>query len=645
MKRLLFVSAFFICSYADAQMIITGAANKIMTPEMLWSLGRVSATGLSKDKKNVIFTVSIPSVEENKSKRRQYIIPVVGGDAKEITSTDDLLVNDKISPDGKYIISSNSVSIKKVKGSDLYTDLPKSNAYVFTSLNYRHWDTWEDGKFDHVFLAPRGLEDKVGEMKDLMPNEPFDCPQKPFGGDEDFIWNPDSKHVLYVAKKKFGTDYALSTNTDLYEYDITTGTTKNLTEENKGYDVAPAYNNKGELAWLQMKRDGYEADKQDIVVSNGKTKINLTNQRDDIHVESFKWSDDNKNIFFIAPINGTLQLFKVNNPGLTKIAVTISQITKGDFDVSSIVGQSGNTLIVSQTDMNHAPELYTVDLSNGSMKQLTHVNDAAYNTIGMVKTERRFVTTSDNKKMLVWMIYPPNFDPSKKYPTLLYCQGGPQSPLTQSYSFRWNFQLMASQGYIIVAPNRRGMPGHGTLWNEQVSKDWGGLVIKDYLNAIDDASKLPFVDKNRRGCVGASFGGFSVFELAGIHEGRFKTFISHDGVFDFRSMYGTTDEMFFENWEKGGAYWDKKNVVAQRSFSQSPSNFVDKWNTPIMIVQGGKDYRVPIEQGQGAFQAAQLKGIKSKFLYLPDENHWVLSAQNALVWQREFYKWLDETLK
>ena len=516
--------------------------------------------------------------------------------------------------------------------------------YVFTSLNYRHWDTWEDGKFDHVFLAPM-INNKPGDAKDLMMNEPFDCPTKPFGGDEDFIWNPDSKHILYVAKKKFGTDYALSTNTDLYEYDITTGTTKNLTEENKGYDLAPAYNSKGELAWLQMKREGYEADKQDIIVSNGKTKINLTNQRDDIHVESFKWSDDNKNIFFVAPINGTLQLFKVNYPGLTKIAITISQITKGDFDVSSIVGQSENTLVVSRTDMNHAPELYTVDLSNGSMKQLTHINDAVYNTIGMVKTERKFITTSDNKKMLVWMIYPPNFDPAKKYPTLLYCQGGPQSPLTQSYSFRWNFQLMASQGYIIVAPNRRGMPGHGTLWNEQVSKDWGGLVIKDYLNAIDDASKLPYIDKTRRGCVGASFGGFSVFELAGVHEGRFKTFISHDGVFDFKSMYGTTDEMFFENWEKGGAYWDKKNVVAQRSFSQSPSNFVDKWNTPIMIVQGGKDYRVPIEQGQGAFQAAQLKGIKSKFLYLPDENHWVLSAQNALVWQREFYKWLDETLK
>ncbi|MEO8116340.1 MAG: alpha/beta fold hydrolase, partial [Bacteroidota bacterium] len=298
-----------------------------------------------------------------------------------------------------------------------------------------------------------------------------------------------------------------------------------------------------------------------------------------------------------------------------------------------------------RTDMNHAAEIYSVALSDGGMTQLSHVNDQAYKNIAMCKTERRFVTTTDNKKMLVWVIYPPSFDPAKKYPTLLYCQGGPQSALTQFYSFRWNFQLMASQGYIIVAPSRRGMPGFGTAWNEEISKDWGGQAMKDYLSAIDDVSKEPFVDKNRLGCVGASYGGFSVFELAGMHNKRFKTFIAHDGVFDFRSMYGTTDEMWFENWEKGGAYWDKNNAVAQKSFSQSPSNFVDKWDTPIMIVQGGRDYRVPIEQGQQAFQAAQLRGIKSKFVYLPEENHWVLKPQNAMVWQREFFGWLKETLK
>ncbi|AXE18775.1 S9 family peptidase [Runella rosea] len=623
---------------------LSTTAQTLLTPELLWKMGRVSALGLSKDKQFVVYSVSIPNVEENKSQRKTYKMPVKGGAAVEITNTDSLLANTKISSDGKFIISSDAVKVINITGADKYPDLKKSNAYVFTSLNYRHWDTWEDGKFDHVFMAPL-VNGKPGTPKDIMAGEPHDCPQKPFGGDEDFIWHPDGKRIVYVTKKKFGTAYAVSTNTDLFEYDITTGITKNLTEENKGYDVAPEFNSRGQLAWLQMKRDGYESDKQDIVVMNGTVKMNLTQQRDDIHVEGFRWSDDGRSIYFWAPTNGTLQLFSVTYPGLTKMMPFITQITKGDFDVTGIVGQTGSTLIVSRTDMNHPAELYTVDIATGAMQQLTHVNDEALKTLANCKTERRFVTTTDNKKMLVWVVYPPNFDPTKKYPTLLYCQGGPQSPLTQFYSYRWNLQLMASQGYIIVAPNRRGMPGHGTQWNEQVSKDWGGLVMKDYLSAIDDVSKEPFVDKNRRGCIGASFGGFSVFAMASMHAKRFKTFISHDGIFDFRSMYGSTEEVFFENWEKGGPYWDKKNAVAQRSFGQSPSNFVEKWDTPIFIIQGGKDYRVPLEQGLQAFQAAQLRGIKSKLLYLPDENHWVLSAQNALVWQREFYNWLDETLK
>jgi dipeptidyl aminopeptidase/acylaminoacyl peptidase len=532
--------------------------------------------------------------------------------------------------------------VKKISGADYYPELAKSNAYIFDNLNDRHWDKWEDGSFDHVFVTTVG---KPEEEKDIMPDEPYDCPQKPFGGDEDYIWNPDSKHVVYVAKKKYGKDYAVSTNTDLYEYDITTGTTKSLTEGKMGYDVNPSYNKNGTLAWLSMKRDGYEADKQDILAFTGMGVVNLTKHRDDIHVEGFKWSDDGRNIFFWAPINGTLQLFEVDYTGDTQKLPDIRQITNGDFDITGIVGQDGNKLIVSRTDMNHAAELFALDISSGSMKQVTYVNDAAYKTVDKCKTERRFVTTTDGKKMLVWVIYPPDFDPGKKYPTLLYCQGGPQSALTQFYSFRWNFQLMASQGYIVVAPNRRGMYGHGTKWNEQVSKDWGGQVMKDYLSAIDAVSKEKFVDKNRLGCVGASYGGYSAFMLAGIHNNRFKTFIAHDGVFDLKSWYGTTEELWFANWDIGGPYWDKKNAAAQKTYSKfSPSNFVDKWNTPIMIVQGGKDYRVPIEQGLQAFQAAQLRGIKSKLLYLPDENHWVLSAQNALVWQHEFYKWLEETL-
>ena len=625
---------------------IDSYTQNLMTPNKLWKLGRVTVLGISKDKQYVVFNVAIPEMAENKSITKTYKIAISGGNETPMNSDDSvkMLGNNRLSADGQYIISANAVKVMNVSGADFYTDLPQSNAYICNSLMYRHWDEWEDGKFNHLFIAP-AMNGKGGAAKDIMKNEPYDCPQKPFGDDKDFTWNPDNKHFVYVCKKKSGTDYTISTNTDLYEYSVEKDTSVNLTEGMMGYDMNPLYNKKGELAWISQKRDGNEADKQDIVVFNGITKINLTEQRDDIHVEKFIWSDDDKTIFFIAPIDGTLQLFSVEYPGLTKMMPVVKQITKGDFDVSEIIGQSSNILIITRTDINHAAELYSVNISDGTMKQLSHVNDEAYKTIGMCKVERRYVTTTDNKKMLVWVIFPPNFNANKKYPALLYCQGGPQSPLTQFYSFRWNFQLIASRGYIVVAPCRRGMPGFGTEWNEQVSKDWGGQVIQDYFSAIDAVSKERYVDTARRGCVGASFGGYSVFQMEGMHNHRFKTFISHDGVFDFRSEYGTTDEMWFENWEKGGAYWEKDNAAAQQSFRQSPSNFVDKWDTPIMIIQGGKDYRVPIGQGQEAFQAAQLRGIKSRFLYFPDENHWVLKAQNALVWQREFFKWLEETLK
>ncbi len=616
-------------------------AQNVMTPELLWKLGRLNAIGISKDKKYVVYAVSTPDVATNKSSTKSYRVPIGGGAAEEITNADTLVPNTHVSPDGQWQISAADVKIMNVFGSDFYPELTKSNVMIYNSLMYRHWDEWEDGKFSHIFLNKTGDTAK----KDLMAGQPYDCPQKPFGGDEDFIFNPDGKHVVYVTKPKQGTAYAISTNTDLFEYNIETGETKNLTEGMMGYDVNPAYNKKGDLAWLSMKTDGYESDKNDIVVSDGITKINLTGSRDDIHVVSFKWSDDGKKIYFIAPVDGTLQLFEVNYPGKTRMAAVVRQITKGDFDISGIVGEVNNTLYVTRADFNHATEIYALDIKSSTLKQITHVNDEMYNTLALCSWEKRYVTTADNKQMVVWLILPPNFDSTKKYPTLLYCQGGPQSPVSQFYSFRWNFQLMASGNYIIVAPCRRGMPGFGTAWNEAVSKDWGGQVLQDYLNAIDDASTLPYVDTSKRGCIGASFGGFSVYALAGMHNHRFKTFLSHDGVFDFRSMYGTTDEMWFENWEKGGAYWELDNAVAQRSFSQSPSNFVQNWDTPIMIVQGGKDYRVPVEQGQQAFQAAQLKGIKSRFLFLPDENHWVLKAQDAMVWQHEFFKWLKETLE
>jgi len=611
-----------------------------MTPEFLWKLGRVSGVGISRDGKNVVYTVATPNIAENKSKHETFVVSVNGGSSIQTFSQDSFIRNKNISPDGKYIISSKEVKLLNVRGVDVYPELTKSNAYIFDNLNYRHWDTWEDGKFDHVFVASLVNGKPVNE-KDLMPGEPFDCPQKPFGGDEDYIWSPDSKYVVYVTKKKYGKEYAVSTNTDIYQYNVETGTTKNLSQGMMGYDINPAYSKQGNLAWLSMKRDGFESDKQDLIVMINNTRFNLTSNRDDLHIDGFKWSEDGSHIYFWAPVKATEQLFETD----INEAPHIRAITNGEFQVSDIIGDVGNALIALRIDMNHAAEVYSIDKATGEMKQLSHVNDNLYNTIGMSKAERRFIKTTDNKQMPTWIIYPPDFDPNKKYPTLLFCLGGPQGT-TPFYSFRWNFQLMAAQGYIVVAPDRRGVFGNGTKWSQDISKDWGGQAMKDYLSAIDEISKEKFVDKNRRGCVGASYGGYSVFMLEALHNGRFKTFIAHDGTFDLKSWSGTTEELWFTNWDLGGNYWDKNNKAAQKSFDKfSASNFVDKWNTPILIVQGGKDYRVPVEQGLQAFQAAQLKGIKSRLLYLPDENHWVLNSQNAMVWQLEFFKWLDETLK
>ncbi|MFZ1751531.1 MAG: alpha/beta fold hydrolase, partial [Saprospiraceae bacterium] len=519
------------------------------------------------------------------------------------------------------------------------SDLPKSNAQIYTTLDYRHWDAWHFGDFNHVLFGPANAPDST--YRDIMGGETYHCPQKPFGGDEDYIWSPDSKSIIYVSKKSHGTQAAQSTNTDIYQYNLATGKTLNLTESNKGYDTNPTYSSKGDMAYLSMKTDGYESDKNDLkVISNGVT-TNLTSNWDE-SVLSYIWSNDGARIYFTAAIDGTIQIFEVDFPGLTKKLPVVQQLTKGDWDANAIIGQSGDLLVVNRVSMNRASELYTYDLKNKNWNQLTDVNKSLYEQVGKSRTERRMVMTTDQKQMLVWVVYPPDFNPSKKYPTLLYCQGGPQSALTQFYSFRWNLHLIASQGYIVVAPNRRGMPGHGVAWNEQISKDWGGQNIKDYLSAIDDVAKESYVDKSRLGAIGASYGGYSVFYLAGIHQKRFKTFIAHDGVFNTQSMYGSTEEMFFVNQDLGGPYWDEKNKKSYTDFN--PITKVAQWDTPIMIIQGGKDFRIPTEQALEAFNAAQLKGIKSKLLYLPDENHWVTQPQNALVWQREFFKWLKETL-
>ena len=617
------------------------SAQQTLTPELLWKLGRVSALGISNDGKNVIYKVTTPSVEENNSNSKTFSIPIKGGVATEITETKGLLKDKNTSPDGKLMLSYKEIKLTNVLGKDLYPALEKADVQVYDGLDYRHWDTWRDGTYNHVGYSEIGKEKS---FIDIMNGELYDSPQKPFGGDEDYTWSPDGKSIIYVSKKEVGTAYATSTNTDLYEYNLELKTTTNLTEKNLGYDTNPSFSPNGDLTWLQMKRNGYEADKNDLIVRFKGIDMNLTANWDGT-VDGYKWSPDSKKIYFTAAVDGTKQLFEVNFPEMTRIAITVKQVTNGPFDVSDLVGFLGDKIILTRTDMNHAKEIFSYDSKKKTWEQLTKVNDKTYSELSLPTYEKRYVTTTDGKKMLVWVILPPNFDKTKKYPTLLYCQGGPQSALTQSYSFRWNFSLMASQGYVIVAPNRRGMPGHGVAWNEQISKDWGGQVMDDYLSAIDDVSKENYVDKERVGAVGASYGGYSVFYLAGIHNKRFKTFISHCGVFNLESMYGTTEEVFFTDWDSGGPYWEKDNAVAQKTYTQfNPINFVSKWDTPILVIQGGKDYRVPIGQGQEAFQAAQLLGIKSRFLYFPEENHWVLKPQNAMVWQGEFFKWLKETL-
>lgn len=623
--------------------IHSGVAQNVMTPETLIELNRVNGIALSSDLTSVIYSVTKVDVQSNSKQTKYYQMNLDGTNVQQLKDLGNLVKDKSISPTKTHQIIIEDVKIRDVYGTDFYPDLTESNVMVYNSLNYRHWDTWEDGKYSHILLENLATKERM----DIMANEPFDCPQKPFGGEEDFVWSPDGLKVLYVSKKLYGTEYAVSTNTDIFEFDLKTKTTVNLTDNNEGYDTQPSFSSTGNLAWLQMKRDGYESDKNDIIVRLNNVAHNLTANWDGT-VGGYMWSNDGKRIYFEAPTMGTVQLFEVVIPYLKKGKWVFSapkQLTNGQFDVRGIVGHNGPKIILHVGDMNHATELYSFDTKTGKMTQISHENDVLYNSLSLGAIKKRITKTVDGKDLLSWVVYPPDFDSTKHYPTLLYCQGGPQSALSQFYSYRWNLQLMAAQGYIVIAPNRRGLPGFGVAWNEQISTDYGGLNMQDYLSAIDDISNEKYVDKDRRGCIGASYGGYSVFYLAAIHEGRFKTFISHDGIYNWKSMYGTTEELFFVNWDLGGAYWEKDNETAQKGHTVfNPADRVEDWTAPILIIQGGIDFRVPDGQGMEAFQAAQLQGIKSRFLYFPQENHWVLGYQNSLIWHTEFFKWLAETL-
>ncbi len=659
-------------------------ASDIMTPEVLWSFGRVSSEELSPDGKTVLFAVTYFNIEENKSYRELYTVPAIGGEVKRITNTaikesearwrpDGLKIGFlstetgvsqmwEMNPDGTDVIQITDVKdgitgfkyspnqnmilyTKTVKLDDdihdLFPDLPKANARLEDDLMYRHWDSWHDYTYNHIFIADYG-NGKITSGKDILEGEKFDSPDKPFDGLGQITWSPNSKSIVYSCKKLVGKEYSQSTNTDLYQYNLETGETENLTPEHKGYDKNPAFSPDGKyLAWTSMARDGYESDQTRLFVmdmeSGKQTNYSETWEQ---NAGSLSWSRDGKSIFFISDIHATDEIYK-----LSLADGHIYRLTNGVHNYQSLSEIEEGKLLASKVSMSQPSELYLVDPTSGTDVSLTSITKGITDQLEMGEVESRWIGTVDNKEMLTWIIYPPHFDPNKKYPAILYCQGGPQSTVSQFWSYRWNLQMMAANGYIVVAPNRRGLPGFGMEWLEQISKDYGGLNIQDYFSAIDALAKEPYVDETRLGAVGASYGGFSVNYLAGHHEGRFKAFISHCGIFNLEQMYVTTEEMWFENWDIGGAYWDKSNEAAQRSYASSPHLFVEKWDTPILVITGDKDYRIPFTQSMGAYNAAVLRDVPAEFLYFPEESHWVTSAQNGILWQRVFKNWLDKWLK
>lgn len=653
-----------------------------MTPEILWSLGRVGDFEVSPDHKKVLFSITYYDIEQNKGNRELYLMDTDGSGLEQLTKTPENESDYTWRPDGRKIFylsysggSSQvwemnpdgtgnkqitnieggingykfSKDMKKIAYSadvdlpDPYTDklfegLPKTTGKIYNAMVFRHWDSWREG-FSHLFVADFSGSGVTNAI-DIMQGEPFDFPNKPFGGMEQMSWHPEGKLLAYSCHKKYGRDYAVSTNTDIYIYDTESKQTSDLTGAIQGYDNAPVYSPDGRyLAWTSMERDGYEADKNRLLVFDlqSNSRVDYTGIFDN-DAEDLRWADDSKSIYFVAYWYGSKEIFNLNLNG------TITQLTNGVHDFTA-VQPAGDRVIASMMTMSLPAELFSVPISGGRETQLTFTNKSILDQLTLGKVEKRFIPTTDGKKMLTWVIYPPHFDERNQYPTLLYCQGGPQNALSQFWSYRWNFQMMAANDYIIVAPNRRGVPGFGQAWKEQISGDWGGQNMQDYLTAIDEVSKESFVDRNHLGAVGASYGGYSVYWLAGHHENRFKAFIAHDGMFNTESVYLETEEQWFPDFDLGGAPWEKDNAVAQKSYANSPHLFIKNWNTPILICHSEKDYRVVATQGIMAFNAAQLMGVPSELLYFPDENHWVLKPQNGILWQRTFFAWLDQWLK
>jgi len=664
----------------------------------LEALGRVSGPVVSPDKSKILFSISYESVEENASNADLYVMNADGSDQQRITrtpksegnavwinggkqiafiyphdGTPQMWVMDAdgsnrkvvssvekgvngfvVSPDGKKVLIISNIKFART-AEDIYPDLPKATGRVIDDLMYKHWDEWVT-EIPHPFIGDFDGS-AVTNLTDIMADEPmFEAPMKPFGGVESFAWTPDSKKIVYVSRKKTGMEYALSTNSDLYLYDLETKATTNLTEGMMGYDTCPAFSPDGsKLAWLSMEHDGYESDKNRIFVMDMATgtKADLTADWD-YTVDAIAWNPDGKSLWFIAAKGGVTPLFSIS----LDAPHTISVVADGVCDFASLAPVDANSVVTMRHSMLAPNEIFLVTTrsakqspevsslaTTGSVKQLTDINGEIFAQLTLPTVEKRLVPTTDGKEMTTWVVLPPNFDPTKKYPAILYCQGGPQQAVSQFWSYRWNLSLMASNGYIVIAPNRRGLPGFGTEWNAQISGDYGGQNMRDYLSAVDYMKQESYVDADHIGAVGASYGGFSVYWLAGNHDKRFACLIAHAGIFNTESQYLETEEMWFANWDLGGPFWDKSNPVAQRTFSQSPHRYVDKWDTPILITHGEYDFRILASQGMMAFNAARLRGVPAEMLIFPDENHWVLKPQNAIMWQRVFFRWLDRWLK
>ncbi|MBJ2182956.1 MAG: S9 family peptidase [Muribaculaceae bacterium] len=657
--------------------------------DALEALGRVSAPCVSPDGKTVLFGIAYESLEQNASNNDLYILDLTapGARPERLTATPKsesgavwfdggrriaFLYPDAdgamqmwamnadgkgrmqlsahpggisgflLSPDEKHVVVIGNVKYARSAG-DIYPDLPKATGRVIDDLMYKHWDEWVT-EIPHPFVGDFD-GNAVTNLKDIMADEPFEAPMKPFGGVESFAWHPNSEMLVYVSRKKTGMDYALSTNSDLYLYHLVSGETRNLTEGMMGYDTMPAFSPDGHyLAWLSMERDGYESDRNRLFLLDCYTAERKDITADwDYTIDEFAWTPDAKRIYFIAPKGGVIPVFSID-PATSEI----KQLTDAVADFTSLAPVGNDRLVTMNHSMLRPNELQLITLKGKKapvLSQLTDVNGPIFSQLAMPTVEKRMVPTTDGKEMLVWVVKPQNFDATAKYPAILYCQGGPQSPVSQFWSYRWNLALMGANGYIVIAPNRRGLPGFGTEWNEQISKDYPGQNMKDYLAAVDHVKAEPYVDETRIGATGASYGGFSIYWLAGNHEGRFAALLAHAGIFNMEAQYLETEEMWFANWDMGGAYWEKDNAVAQRTFANSPHRFVDRWTTPIMISHGELDYRILASQGMAAFNAAKLRGIPAEMVVYPDENHWILKPQNAVLWQRLFFRWFDKWLK